>query len=180
MISLLLRVNGNNIINIKHQRFDEISYKRRYKKLGREGGRTYFRNRFLPNSHYQTKLKFWKKSNDNRAHASIFKERGAKIVLYLVSPGGTSMMGAGGEIVVFWFSRTQENAFPDTLLRYAMAYLKMRHSDLRKIFICQQKIWVAMAPRLHGPWTIKSHLTWSSLSTSVIIKIGFIIPYIYL
>ena len=30
------------------------------------------------------------------------------------------MVGAGGEIFVFWFSRTQENALPDAFLRFAM------------------------------------------------------------
>ena len=37
------------------------------------------------------------------------------------------MVGAGGEIFVFWFSRTQENAFRDALLKFAIVYLKMRH-----------------------------------------------------
>ena len=46
-------------------------------------------------------------------------------MLYLVSPGGTSMVGTGGEIFVSWFSRRQENAFPDAFLRFAMVYLKM-------------------------------------------------------
>ena len=44
-----------------------------------------------------------------------FQSEGAKIVLYLVFPGGASVVGAGGEIFVFWFSRTQEKAFPDAL-----------------------------------------------------------------
>ena len=48
-------------------------------------------------------------------------------MLYLVSSGGASMMGAGEEIFVFWFSRTQEKAFPDGFLRFAILYLKMHH-----------------------------------------------------
>ena len=44
-------------------------------------------------------------------------------MLYLVSLGGASMVGAGGEIFVLWFSRTQENAFPDAFLRFAMAFI---------------------------------------------------------
>ena len=35
-------------------------------------------------------------------------------MLYLVSPGHTSMLSAGGEIFVFWFIRTQKNALPET------------------------------------------------------------------
>ena len=62
-----------------------------------------------------------------RAHVSNFKVRGAKIELYLVSPEGASMVGAGGEIFVFCFSRTLENAFPGAFLRFAMVCVKMRH-----------------------------------------------------
>ena len=40
-----------------------------------------------------------------------FQSEGTKIVLYLISPGGTSMVDAGGENFVFWFSRARENAF---------------------------------------------------------------------
>ena len=34
-------------------------------------------------------------------------------MLYLVSPGGTSVVDTGGKNFIFWFSRTQENAFLD-------------------------------------------------------------------
>ena len=34
-------------------------------------------------------------------------------MLYIVSPGGTSKVDAGGENFVFGFSRTRENAFLD-------------------------------------------------------------------
>ena len=33
------------------------------------------------------------------------------------------MVGAGGRIFVFWFSKTQENAFPDVSLRLATVYV---------------------------------------------------------
>ena len=42
-----------------------------------------------------------------------FQSEGAKNVLYLVSPEGTSMMDAEWGISRICFSRTQENAFLD-------------------------------------------------------------------
>ena len=34
-------------------------------------------------------------------------------MLYLVPPGGASIVDAGGENIMFWFLRTQENIFLD-------------------------------------------------------------------
>ena len=59
------------------------------------------------------------------------------------------MVGAGGEIFVFWLPRTQENAIPDAFSRFAMVYLKMRHKNLPKNFILQQKSGAAMAPAFY-------------------------------
>ena len=42
-----------------------------------------------------------------------FESEGVKIVLYLVSPGGASMVNARGENFMFWFSRTQKKTFLD-------------------------------------------------------------------
>lgn len=45
-------------------------------------------------------------------------------MLYLVTPGGASIVGSEGEILLFWFSRAQQNAFPAAFLRFAMVCLK--------------------------------------------------------
>ena len=60
----------------------------------------------------------------NQSQRIDFKGRGPKIVLYYQSPEGASMVDAGGKIFVFWFSRAQENAFPDAFLRFAMVFFK--------------------------------------------------------
>ena len=46
-----------------------------------------------------------------------FKNEGAKTVLHLSSPEGASMLGTGGEIFLFCFSRAQENAFPGAFFK---------------------------------------------------------------
>ena len=73
-----------------------------------------------------------------------FQIEGAKNGLYFVSPGGASMVDAGRENVVFWFSRTQEHAFLDAFSK--------NFTFLPEIFFVQQKSEGAMAhpprPRL--------------------------------
>ena len=45
-------------------------------------------------------------------------------MLYLLSPGGVSLVDAGGGNYRIWFSRTQEIAFLDKFLRSCMVNLK--------------------------------------------------------
>ena len=76
-----------------------------------------------------------------------FQNEGAKIVLYLVSPEGASMVDAGGENFVFLFSRTQEKAFLDTFSK--------KFVSVPQIFFCSAKTWrshgLPPPPQLRGP-----------------------------
>ena len=56
------------------------------------------------------------------------------------------MVGAGEEIFVFWFTRTQENAFPGAFLRYTTAHLKMHYQGLPKTLHYSGEKWGG-----HGP-----------------------------
>ena len=61
------------------------------------------------------------------------------------------MMGAGGELFVFWFSRTHEIPFPGAFLRFAVVVHKDASLRFATNFIIQQKSGVAMAPGCMGP-----------------------------
>ena len=76
--------------------------------------------------------------------ASIFEVGGggAKIVLYLVSLGGASMVGAGGEILVFWVR------FQNLLLFTLRCVIKF----CQKISLISRK--VAMAPPPPVVWAL--------------------------
>ena len=56
----------------------------------------------------------------------------------------------------FWFHRTQEIAFLDAFLRFAIVYLiKMHNQDLTKNFHYSAEKWDhhdPTAPLLRGPW----------------------------
>ena len=65
-----------------------------------------------------------------------FESEGAKIVLYLVSPRGSSVVDAGGKNFVFWFSKTQENAFLDAFSK--------------NFVLCRKRFWFIR--KVEGPW----------------------------
>ena len=62
-------------------------------------------------------------------------------MLYLVSPGGATMVDRGGENFIFWFATTHENAFQDTFFQ---RILFLYH----KCFFVQRKSGGNMALRL--------------------------------
>ena len=98
-----------------------------------------------------------------------FESEGGKVLLYLASPEGASIVGTRGEIFVVWFSRAKESAFLDVFL-FQIYYGEPQGNELfveqrcngarsntlskaetpflTKIFFAQQKNGVAMAPRL--------------------------------
>ena len=71
-----------------------------------------------------------------------FQSEGAKIVLYIVSPRGTSMVEARGENFAFLFSRTLENAYLDT---FSMSFV-----FVPQMFLCLAGKWRGHGPLLGG------------------------------
>ena len=65
------------------------------------------------------------------------------VVVYLASPGGSSMVDAGGENFVFWFSRTEENAILDMFSK--------NFAFVPRIFLLSRKEEGAWPPRPAGP-----------------------------
>ena len=59
-------------------------------------------------------------------------------MLYLVPPGGASMVDAGGEYFIFWLSRAQENVFLDAFSKNFVFASQM--------FFCSAEKWMGNCP----------------------------------
>ena len=69
-----------------------------------------------------------------------FKIEGDTIALYVISPGGASMVDHGG----FWFSRTRENVFLDAFSKNFLATSFLSS-------IKAEGSWPTRHPQLRGP-----------------------------